>query len=217
MLNDIRSFLIKSVESEKANTGRPQMQHTNIKPVERVSLGTCPRCGKIIYEGKQNFYCESGKDGCGFTIWKKSKIFLNEVTANDVKDLLSGKTIKLKSENSDGQTYTADYELDDTGTYVNFKRVKQEKISLGACPRCGKNIYEGKQNFYCESGRDGCGFTVWKENKYLSVKISAKHMKDLLGKGKTSIAVTDLNGNKKSNEYVLEDTGKYINLKKVQQ
>lgn len=217
LLNDIRSFLIKSVESEKANTGRPQMQHTNIKPVERVSLGICPRCRKNIYEGKQNFYCESGKDGCGFTIWKKSKIFLNEVTANDVKDLLSGKTIKLKSENSDGKAYTADYELDDTGTYVNFKRVKQEKISLGACPRCGKNIYEGKQNFYCESGRDGCGFTVWKENKYLSVKISAKHMKDLLGKGKTSIAVTDLNGNKKSNEYVLEDTGKYINLKKVQQ
>lgn len=28
-----------------------------------------------------------------------------------------------------------------------------EKEILGKCPRCGKNIYEGKQNYYCESGK----------------------------------------------------------------
>ena len=68
-------------------------------------------------------------------------------------------------------------------------------------------------NFYCESGKDGCGFTLWKEDKYNGVTVTAKAAAELLAKGKTTICKKTLNGTVKS-VYVLKDTGKYINLHK---
>lgn len=50
-----------------------------------------------------------------------------------------------------------------------------------------KNIYEGKLNFYCESGKDGCGFTLWKEDKFNGITISAKNAGELLTKGSSKI------------------------------
>ena len=130
-----------------------------------------------------------------------------------MKKLLQGGTIPLKAKNADGETYTADYQLDDNGEYVNFKRVKAEKKAIGTCPRCGKQIFEGKMNFYCESGQGGCGFTLWKEDKFNGVTVTAKAAAELLSKGKTTIDKKTLNGTAK-NVYSLKDTGKYINLHK---
>ncbi len=36
----------------------------------REVLGTCPICGKAVVEYPKSYSCESGRDGCGFTIWK---------------------------------------------------------------------------------------------------------------------------------------------------
>jgi DNA topoisomerase-3 len=40
-----------------------------------------------------------------------------------------------------------------------------EKTSLGKCPLCGGNIYEGKKSCYCSNYKNdpACRFTVWKE------------------------------------------------------
>ena len=39
---------------------------------------------------------------------------------------------------------------------------------VGKCPRCGRNVVEKKQGFFCED-RD-CGFALWKNNKFFSAK-----------------------------------------------
>lgn len=65
---------------------------------------------------------------------------------------------------------------------------RKDRESIGSCPVCGSQVYEGKQNFYCESRE--CRFVLWKENRYLEKmkkKLDAKMAKDLLAKGKTRV------------------------------
>ena len=37
----------------------------------RESIGTCPVCGSLVYEGKKNFYCSSRE--CNFALWKETR------------------------------------------------------------------------------------------------------------------------------------------------
>ena len=39
----------------------------------REAVGTCPRCGGAVYEGKKGFFCEN-RD-CAFALWKDNKFF----------------------------------------------------------------------------------------------------------------------------------------------
>lgn len=210
LTDDVKTFIRTTIAYENSRNRNP-IHHENSNVPKREPLGSCPRCGKQIFEGKKNFYCESGKNGCGFTVWKENRLYLTPITANAVKKLLQGDKISLKAENLSGEIYTADYQLDDNGEYVNFKRVKAEKKAVGTCPRCGMQIFEGKMNFYCESGKDGCGFTLWKDDKYNGVTITVKAATELLAKGKTTISKKTLGGTVK-NVYSVKDTGKYINL-----
>ncbi len=43
---------------------------------------------------------------------------------------------------------------------------------MGVCPRCGKNVVEGKKSFYCEGFRDTppCGFVLWKNDRFFTGK-----------------------------------------------
>lgn len=43
---------------------------------ERETLGSCPRCGSPVYEGKKNYYC-SNKE-CIFAMWKMTVSLKNE-------------------------------------------------------------------------------------------------------------------------------------------
>ena len=96
--------------------------------IEREVIGKCPRCGKNIYEGKNNFYCEGYKDDpkCQFTMWKEDKFFKDKgkkLSKVGAKSLLAGKKVKmtgLKKKDGTG-TYDAYVVLNDTGKYVNFK------------------------------------------------------------------------------------------------
>ncbi len=60
------------------------------------------------------------------------------------------------------------------------------KESIGSCPLCGAEVYEGKKNFYC-SNRE-CPFALWKENRYLSgmkKKVDKKMAGELLKTGRS--------------------------------
>lgn len=63
------------------------------------------------------------------------------------------------------------------------------KVSLGKCPKCGGNVYEGKKGFYCENYKADkpCGFTVWKDDLFFSSRkksLTAAVLQKLLAKGK---------------------------------
>ena len=41
----------------------------------RESIGTCPVCGSLIYEGKKNYYCSSRE--CNVALWKEARYLQN--------------------------------------------------------------------------------------------------------------------------------------------
>ena len=97
-----------------------------------------------------------------------------------------------------------------------------EQESIGKCPRCGKNVVEKKQGFFCEDR--GCGFALWKNSKFFSAKkkqltktVASALLKDGRAKltgcwsektGKTYDATVMLDDDGKKVSYVLEFGGK---------
>lgn len=94
------------------------------RPV-REAVGTCPRCGGRVVEGKKGFTCEN-RD-CGFALWKENRFFAakkKELTVKIAAALLKEGRAKLTGCYSEktSKTYDAIVILDDTGgKFVNFK------------------------------------------------------------------------------------------------
>lgn len=92
---------------------------------------------------------------------------------------------------------------------------------VGVCPRCGKNVVEGKKSFFCESyyGKPSCGFTMWKNDRFFTSKhkeLTRKIVAALLKTGR--VHLTNLFSEKKGVMYdatvVLDDDGgKYVRYK----
>lgn len=125
----------------------------------KPTLGKCPRCGKNILEGKQNYYCESGKDGCGFNVWKKPKYPNTTVSVKQMTELLTLGRTSLKAVSKSGSNYTANFTLEDTGKYINLVLVTSESTALGKCPKCGGDVINGQYGFHCNNK---CGMNLAK-------------------------------------------------------
>ena len=85
---------------------------------------------------------------------------------------------------------------------------------IGKCPRCGKNVVEGKKSFFCEGYYDKppCGFALWKNDRFFTNKhkeLTKKIASALLKNGRA--AVTGLFSEKKGTFYnatvVMDDDG----------
>lgn len=102
---------------------------------EKEVIGTCPRCGQPVYEGKKNFACSDRS--CGFVLWKNDRFWTSrkkELTKKMATDLLKkGRTnVKEMWSEKKQSTYDAAVILDDTGDkYINFK-LEFPKRKVGA-------------------------------------------------------------------------------------
>ncbi len=91
----------------------------------REAVGTCPRCGGTVYEGKKGFFCDN-RD-CAFVLWKDNKFFSGKkksITKSVAAALLKEGRVSMSGLYSEktGKTYDAVVVLDDTGgKYVNFR------------------------------------------------------------------------------------------------
>ena len=88
------------------------------------SIGICPKCGSLVFEGKRNFYCSNRE--CRFVLWKENYYLTNMHKKIDarmaaeflksgkcyVKDLYSAKT---------GQQFEAEIFMDVSGETVRFQ------------------------------------------------------------------------------------------------
>ncbi len=91
---------------------------------------------------------------------------------------------------------------------------------VGKCPRCGKNVVEGKKSFFCEGYYDTppCGFALWKNNRFFASKrkeLTRKIAAALLKSGRA--AVSGLFSEKKGVFYdatvvMVDDGGKYVHF-----
>ena len=92
---------------------------------EKEVIGTCPRCGQPVYEGKKNFACSDRS--CGFVLWKNDRFWTSrkkELTKKMATDLLKKSRTSVRGMWSEKKqsTYDAAVILDDTGgKYINFK------------------------------------------------------------------------------------------------
>ena len=91
----------------------------------REAVGTCPRCGGTVYEGKKGFFCDN--QDCAFALWKDNKFFSGKkksITKSGAAALRKEGRVSMSGLYSEktGKTYDAVVLLDDTGgKYVNFK------------------------------------------------------------------------------------------------
>ena len=89
---------------------------------------------------------------------------------------------------------------------------------IGKCPRCGKNVMEGKKSFFCEGYYDTppCGFALWKNSRFFAGKrkeLTKKIAAELLKNGR--VPMTGLFSEKKGIFYdatvvMVDDGGKYV-------
>lgn len=94
---------------------------------------------------------------------------------------------------------------------------REEKPSLGKCPRCGGDVYEGKKNYYC--GNRDCAFVMWKNDRFFeerktsfTPKIAAALLKD--GRAKVKKLYSPKSGKTYDGTVLLADTGgKYVNYR----
>lgn len=111
----------------------PKIQLSNLTGAAgRKSIGTCPRCGKPIVEGKKGYGCSGYREGCTFTIWKEGQHGVYKVLAASKKKLTEAMVKKLLSEGKvlvrglmserTGKTYDAYITMENTekGVLLNL-------------------------------------------------------------------------------------------------
>ncbi len=87
--------------------------------------------------------------------------------------------------------------------------------SVGTCPECGNPVIETAKAFGCSNWRNGCKFTVWKDDKYIhsfGKEVSTQMVELLLKNGKVGFhGLVSKKGNKFSAylSYKKGDDGRY--------
>ncbi|GAA0119390.1 DNA topoisomerase [Clostridium perfringens] len=70
----------------------------------------------------------------------------------------------------------------------HFKVEAPEGVEvLGKCPNCGNPVIEGERGFGCVNWKNGCKYTIWKNDKYiasLGKQVTPQMVKLLLANGK---------------------------------
>ena len=76
----------------------------------------------------------------------------------------------------------------DTSMISKFKVEKPEGAEeIGKCPVCGNAIIEGEKGFGCTNWKNGCKFTIWKNDKFIEAmgkKVTKEMVALLLKNGK---------------------------------
>ena len=102
------------------------------------SIGTCPVCGSLVYEGKKNFYCSNRE--CNFALWKENRYLEKMQKKIDKKmaaELLKNGRVSVKDLYSvkKNMYFDADLLIDANEERVNFSLEFPKKTSQGK----GKN------------------------------------------------------------------------------
>lgn len=76
----------------------------------------------------------------------------------------------------------------DSSMLHKFKVEKPEDAEeIGKCPVCGNSIIEGEKGFGCTNWKNGCKFTIWKNDKFIEAlgkKVTKEMVELLLKNGK---------------------------------
>ena len=194
---------------------RHVVQSSDRLAVVEDRLGSCPRCGQPVIQGKRGFGCSAWRDGCPFVLWptyQEHALDINQVrqllqlgVTRDPLTLASGRQVVLTmldsgvlvdipvprgdEQRSPGSAATGrkprSQRKEKAASGTRSTMVKKDPAGLGPCPLCGAAVVEQKNSFSCSRWRDGCGLTIWKSMS--GKRISARTVKTLLRDGATSV------------------------------
>ncbi len=63
----------------------------------REPVGSCPKCGKPVFENSKGFGCSGYQDGCDFVIWKYDRYTKTKIGSAQARKLLAGETISTSA------------------------------------------------------------------------------------------------------------------------
>lgn len=179
--------LLSAMESAGNN------DYTEDSDIEKKGLGTpATRAGIIETLVKREFIKRDGKK----LIPTEKGISLIKAVPDEVKSPKMTADLETSLQNIEKGTSTADefmsriisftnelvkkYSSVDENSNLNFSRQ-----SVGTCPKCGKKVIEYPKSYSCESGKDGCGFVIWKT--IAGKSISSVQAEKLLTKGTSDL------------------------------
>ena len=164
--------------------------------VEKKGLGTPATRAPIIEELIKHEYVVRNKKQLNVT---EKGVNLISVVPDEVKSAKMTADWETELQAIERGEKNSDAFMNDINGYVSelvkkygfvdenskFASVNREREIIGVCPKCGKNVVEFPKSYSCESGKDGCGFVIW---KFVSEKsVSAAQAKKLLEKRKTDL------------------------------
>ena len=158
--------------------GTPATRAETIKKLKDV--------GYITTKGKSLICTELGKTIV--EIFPAKELLDLEYTGRLEKTLSDIEKGKVKKEDflsliKDFTIEAVDLIKKDTAALSKVKVDLPEGVeSLGECPECGNPIIEGSKGFGCSNWKNGCKFTIWKDDKYITSfgKTVSKEMVQLL-------------------------------------
>ena len=200
----------------KFDFGNDQQDAENATPVDftgKESLGKCPKCEGRVFENGMNYICEraTGPDRkCDF---RTGAIILQQPIekAQIVKLLAEGKTDLLKGFVSKKTNRKFEAFLKYDGAKVSFEFAPRERKfpakgakkgeatpavkldftgqeSLGKCPKCKGDVFEGPESYLCERSQSDAKKCTFKTGKIvLQQPVDRAQVKKLIATGKTGL------------------------------
>lgn len=100
-------------------------------------------------------------------------------------------------------------------TFASQVKIPEGAKVIGKCPNCGNPVIETEKAFGCSNWRNGCNFTIWKNDKYIQgfgKEVTPRMVELLLQNGKVGFrGLVSKKGNKFSAyfRYVKDEKGNY--------
>ncbi len=183
-IKQLTSVIVKKVKDYKGDS--------TVVIGDGKPIGKCPKCGAGVVETAKAFSCTSrAEKTCDFIIWKK--LVNKTITKEIAEKLLKGETIHMTGFISKARKrFDADIALVDSKVSFLFpERQKDELLNptpIGKCPKCGADILEGKETYFCSKRDEGCTFYI---KKVLGNKRITKNIVVNLLNNKTTELLTD--------------------------
>ena len=113
-------------------------------------------------------------------------------------------------------TQNAVHKIKEDKIFANQIEVEDESKIVGICPNCGNKVVENELSYGCVNWKNGCNFTIWKNDKYISAfgkEVTRDMVEILLKNGKVGFRrLTSKSGRVFPGYFIYkknEETGKY--------
>ncbi len=179
--------LLKAMETCGRNIDEDDIQHI----LEGFQLGTPATRAQILKNIFSVGYAE--KKGKSICLTSVGMSLIKNVPLAEFYNVNFTGLLEKKLKDIELGKLSKDIYLEEIKTIVNDSvsklknvnavvGVREEKETLGQCPGCGSPIHESDKSYYCSNFKNGCSFSIWKENSLLTKFGIKKVQKSLLKK-----------------------------------